>query len=340
MKTTFEKFLIYNLLENTNSDKYIVELNEDSIKKLIYEHCKISTVIPSPYYRGDRSLNSDYYLINSKKTVNQIYETGNYILAEFTSSDLWKKAGYPLKRSSLDMTTSLNTATMYGDPYVVIPFDNAKMVEVKFLLGNYITPRLSQETYDTKPSNICIDMSYLIPDMVITPNNVKEAISKIAEIYDNYTGEELDEELDGDILYGMEKHNMKFVDYMEYLFAPSNYNLITYNKNFKTTPNFDTVWTDSPVLLIKQSKYNKIYPSLSKGVDTVVDVDNNELIQFNGNKVIYNGRNTSAGKFINKYLRDTDISKTDIKMSNGVEYKGEHYSFEDFIMKFIKPILK
>jgi len=337
MKTTFENFLIYNLLENTNSDKYIVELNEDSIKELIDKHCKISTVIPSPFYRGDRSLNSDYYLINSKKTVNQIYETGNYILAEFASSDLWEKAGYPLKRSSLDMTTSFNTARMYGEPYVVIPFDNAKMVEVKFLLGNYITPTLSQETHDTKPSNLCIDMSYLISDMDITPNNIKEAISKIAEIYDDNN---TDEELDEDILNGMEKHNMKFVDYMEYLFAPSNYNLITYDDNFKLTSDFDTVWTDSPVLLIKQSKYNEIYSTLSKIIDDGDGDDDNELIQIYDNKVVYDGRNMSAGKFINKYLRKTDINKNDIQMGDNVKYNDEIYTYKAFIMKYIVPILK
>ena len=110
MKTTFENFLIYNVMENTSNDEYITKLNRETAIKMLKEHCTANNKITTTFYRGDKSLTDECYLINSKKTVNRLANGFNYIMTEFVSSDLWKTSNYPLKRNSVDMTTDKSLA--------------------------------------------------------------------------------------------------------------------------------------------------------------------------------------------------------------------------------------
>ena len=62
----FTDFLIYNLFESKD-EKYAIELDKTKFYELLDKHCKVFEEIHVPFYRGDPSLNGDYYLINSKR---------------------------------------------------------------------------------------------------------------------------------------------------------------------------------------------------------------------------------------------------------------------------------
>jgi hypothetical protein len=208
------------------------------------------------------------------------------------------------------------------------------MVEIKFLLGNYVTDLIKTEISEyASPSGICIDLLESIPYVKVTTTNVKDVIKQIADVYNRDDNNDNNDNIENTIKNGMRNHNMDFVEYMEYLFAPTNYKLLTYDDNFKMSNGFDTTWTDSPVLLVGKSAYNSFTQSTSTP-------PTNGSLWINGNTVMYKNITMRIGKFIMRNLRNAGIDKGDVKMSNDVEYNGEHYSFEEFINKYIVPILK
>ena len=332
MKTKYVDFLIYRLLESTQDDKYAIELNENRFNEILNDKCTVFKETHQVFYRGDHNLDKDYYLINSNKTVTRMMFDFNYLTTEFVSSDLWKEKGLPLKRNSLNLSCDPGTANVFGEPFIVIPFDYAQLVKVKFLFGNYITDRLKEEGFIVQPSNIATELKEVyLKNKEITIENAKDYIDELNNLFKDIKDKELVDyhKVGITIKNGMKKHNMSFIEYMEFLFAPENYDIELYDKKFKTNTAY-SYWTNSPVLLIKQSLYNNLLEE-NRRKETKESSGELKIID---KYVIYGGRQYKMGKFIMKNLPD-DINIQDIKMSDGIIYKGDKYSFKDFINKFI-----
>lgn len=336
------EFLIHGLLESAQDDNYSVEITENRVKEIIDSKCNIFKETQQVFYRGDFKMDKDCYLVNSNKTVTRMQFDFNYLTTEFVSSDLWKEKGLPLKKHSLNLSCSKDTTNVFGnEAYTVIPFDNAKLVRVKYLFGNYVTDRLKEEGFISQPSSIAEYLKMLLGNKTITLDNARECIKELDDIfktdldkYDDYYGK-----LGLTIKDGMKKHNMTFTEYMEYLFAPESYVIDIYDESFRTNHNY-SYWTNSPVLLLKNSVYDKIKSELvSETLKKSKEVNGKAGLKIIDDKyVIYNGGQIRVRKFIKNNLPD-NINIGDLQMGEYISYNGKTYTYEDFILTFIKPSL-
>jgi len=235
-----------------NSDKYIIGLNETEYKNILTKNCTTYLKNNIYFYRGDKQLDGDYYLINSKKTITQLKYNYNYIATEFVSSDLWKNKNLPLKKNSLNMSTDIKLSNTYGtNSYKVIPFDNAKIVCLPKEFGVCPNKILENELdLFEEPYALSVHLSIKSGYDNININNISNVIKKLENIYDNNIGDMDDK--DKQIIHYMNVHNMSFKEYMEYVFAPENYDIINYNNmTNQIINNYVAGYTDSPVLLVK-----------------------------------------------------------------------------------------
>jgi len=270
MITNFENFLLESsddIESIVNSSKYITELDKNMYFNIRNKYCKTYLKNRIHFYRGDKSLKGNYYLVNSEQTINQFKFDFNYITTEFISSDLWKSKDLPLKKNSLNMATSGGITSVFANSYYyVIPFDHAKIVCMPYLFGNFRT-KLFEEEFGNYYINGPSDMAMLLKDMSnfneITPNNIEEVIKKLENIFNNPKNLSQWKDRELVIVNNMKKHNMTFREYMEFLFAPENYDIFNYEDiNESTINKFATTeyskrgtyiaeYTDSPVLLVK-----------------------------------------------------------------------------------------
>jgi len=266
--TNFENFLLESsddIESIVNSGKYITELDKNMYFNIRNKYCKTYLKTRFHFYRGDKSLKGDYYFVNSEKTINQFQFHFNYLTTEFISSDLWKSKDLPLKKNSLNMATTGGITSVFADKYYyVIPFDHAKIVCMPKLFGNYNTKIFKDElNYTMGPSAFAeklVGFSGYKKKIDIT--NVEEVIQKLENIFDKPRNVSLWDDDMVVVLDNMKKHNMTFRKYMEFLFAPENYDIINYDDIESLKDKFDTrdswkdnkytaEYTNSPVLLVK-----------------------------------------------------------------------------------------
>lgn len=254
--------VIKKLLE-TSSKKYITKLDKTMYQNIRNKYCTTYDKNKVLFYRGDKSLNGDYYLINGKETKTKLQFPFNYITTEFVSSDLWKNKNYPLKKHSVNMTSDYNLTRNFAQTYyAVIPFDGAKFICMHRLFGNYVTDLFVEElgTKFNDPSDLARILEELI-EKDITLNNVNTIIKELENIFDDPVNRRNNKRY-GDkatlILNNMEKHNMKFRKYMEFIFAPENYDILDYSDmNQFTLLKYIAEYTDSYVLLAKMERLDE-----------------------------------------------------------------------------------
>ncbi len=237
-----------------SSTNYINEIDSGMIKSIIYYLCTEYRENNIIFYRGDANIKGDGFLINSNKTINQMMHSFNNITTEFISSELWKNKKYPLKKNSINITRDKGIANFFGydNIYNVIPLDSAKIVCLPNLFGNYNTDLFIKEFGGKfyNPSNLAEYLENLIDDNA-TPQNINNVIKKLSDIYDSNRV--------NDIIYkNMQKKNMSFIDYMEYIFSPDNYDVIEYkNLNSNNVKKYVNFYTNQKVLMLPSNKFLK-----------------------------------------------------------------------------------
>ena len=85
----------------------------------------LSKVNETPIYRGANMGNSPIYFGSTEGTIRKSANTQNYYTLIVDNHSNWKN--YPKRSQSFICTTSDRVALGYGDPYLVIPFDNANI---------------------------------------------------------------------------------------------------------------------------------------------------------------------------------------------------------------------
>lgn len=245
----------------TNKDKYITEIDETLFNNILNEKCEVYSDISKniKFYRGDRNLTGKYYILNAYNTIPkyQIQSAKMYPLTEFMSSHYWKEKNLPLKVSSSDIVSSIDITNMYGESYEVIPLDNPKIVCNSYLFGNTPPKRFIDEIEDT--NFISMFFERLFSDLWLERYDKKRIYDYIKIVANEYNTKQFNPYNDDDnyifyrdkILAGMEKHNMNFIEYMEYLFAPDGYEIYDYKNitNCKFKPIYG--YTNGTLLLRK-----------------------------------------------------------------------------------------
>lgn len=104
--------------------------NQDEIIKLIKEKCDIKNYL----YRGFEA-NDDYYIIDGSKGKRASKNTTNYYtqILDYIFKNDSKYKDYPLRSESIICSTSKNTASHYGETYVILPF---KGVDIGYIGSN------------------------------------------------------------------------------------------------------------------------------------------------------------------------------------------------------------
>jgi len=105
-------------------------ITEDKAISIIKNNClknfEILTFSPNKIYRGVLSFNDDYGIIDSNKGKPRKSAVSlNYMTLLMDNLPSWKK--FPLRSKSVICTTDLRQSNGYGNSYIIIPFDNAKV---------------------------------------------------------------------------------------------------------------------------------------------------------------------------------------------------------------------
>jgi len=252
------------LKEGTYLNKYKESISRDKFKELLDFNCKGFNFSDRVLIRGDKNLGDDFYYINPKfRKVNWNWTLMYPLHLEFLRSKLWDEL--PKKVESIDMLSpgggdglwsKRYIKGLYGDVYRVIPFDGAVFVKTEQLTGNY------NKILSNDIGNCCVRAKYLseiINSYVVFNKKYNEHTSDMKEISKNLNI--LFKDYDKVVNYNnriilktyqvLKDRNMSFIDYMEYAFSPDSYEILNYNEVMKGSKFF--VWTDSEVLLIKES---------------------------------------------------------------------------------------
>ena len=226
-------------------EDYINEIEPQMIRSIIHYFCtefKDNNIV---FYRGDRKIMGDGFLLNSHLTKTQLENKFNYISTEFVSSDLWKEKGYPLKKNSVNISKEHSVAYQFssGTIYNIIPLDGAKLVCLPKLFGNYTPEIFYKEGFNENIANFAMDLQD-DSGMFVNIDNVNEVINKLSNLYDNGR-------IKNDIYKRMKHHNMSFIDYMEYLFSPEHFTVKDYKDFDKNIMDkYVNFYTNQRVLMI------------------------------------------------------------------------------------------
>jgi hypothetical protein len=103
------------------------QLDKQEAFSLIDKHCKDAV---KAYFDGKRIYRGmhnkkDYLYIDPKKFVRKSKNNANYYTLINDNADCWK--GYPKRSQSIICSTSVNDVQSYGNPYIVFPYDGAKI---------------------------------------------------------------------------------------------------------------------------------------------------------------------------------------------------------------------
>ena len=252
-----------------NSDKYMIQLDKDMYQNIRDKYCKTFNKNGIKFFRGDKKpLEGDFYLLNGYNTKTKLQFPFNYITVEFVSSNQWSDKKLPIKKHSVNMSNKKSVTSIFGNTYAVIPFDNATLVCLPALWGNYSTDRFKKEFGDlfwAGPSNLAQFLErFLNSNEEFTYENSTEMVKRLVTKFNNITDEMInsmdkdDKNIINVIMNNMKTHNMLFREYMEYLFEPENYDIIKYeDMNTIDVQKYRAEYTNSRVLVVNMNKLNE-----------------------------------------------------------------------------------
>jgi hypothetical protein len=227
------------------------QLDEQEAFSLIDKHCKeaVKTYFDGiRIYRGARN-KKDYLYIDPKKFIRKSKDNDNYYTLINDNADCWK--GYPKRSQSIICTTSISDTLDYGEPYIVFPYDGAKIgVAPTFDYWSSFTDELNMNlnTFISRLKNVFKSLNLPLSD-----KSYKDMV-KSFKAFDEYMKTH---QLALDVhkmLPRMELYDGDLLKHFEQLMCPKNNNFELKTID-KLTDNGVEVWTDSKSILIsfKQS---------------------------------------------------------------------------------------
>lgn len=113
----------------TQEGKRTVPVDEDTFLNLYEKNCKLYDPEKMQIYRGNRLLDKDNAVFAfcdpSQSSPRPSKNTYSFTMWLMESMEEWKK--YPPRSKSLICSTGSNYASSYGDPFIIIPYDTAKI---------------------------------------------------------------------------------------------------------------------------------------------------------------------------------------------------------------------
>lgn len=269
----YKKFLLYESDKNSEQiQKTSISIDKQSLLNDIDNNCK-SYDFNNPkmiIYRGINS-SEPYLMISPSKSERRSSGAGvkNYYTFILDNSKAWSL--YPKRSRSVIGIQSEKYASMYGNIYVMLPFDNANfgscpkedlvfsfryLKERKFdaidfndLLGNFYESIYKKSLDNTSWQGLKNDLQKF--DDKSEQDMIKKKLDKIKVFFMK--------ELWNNFIY-QNKQNLSFIDYIgNIIFNPiqNGFKNFIWDKNTKIIPNKE-VWTDSNVFLIKEDFFKDI----------------------------------------------------------------------------------
>lgn len=273
------------------------EISKGEAVEVYKRKCKSHSTINRQIWRGtNAAFNSGVGVVRPKKSVRKTTgEKGNHHTVLLDNMENWSK--YPKRSRSVICTMDYNVANGYGTPYVVIPFDGAKIgvcpnddIWYSFRLGLEEVFGLSGMDGSLPSLNKSIDILYhvlksddpsgYLKSKKTSDNNfsnlkkeLKEITNNIKSVYQkmrNYGEDDviLSEEINFKIAFKVaekvKESSHSFYQLIQKALDPvlNNFNIKEYKKGFKTYNKESEVWTESPCLLIKGNYYDDFIAKL------------------------------------------------------------------------------
>lgn len=251
---------------------------ESDAKDSIRYNCKKS-VQSTPIYRGVKSFRDVFGFGNSEnqEELRMSANTANYYTLILDNSKKWSK--FPKRSKSFVCTTNIKTASFYGNPYLVIPFDGTP-------IG--ICPRGDiwesfDEISDLSIFNdiIGIAASVLNLDIKKMQKDYKYLLKSLDEIGKDYKEKtsnakwvKMQHEVP-DYLEKFEESNKKFSEYLIDLLSPARNNFKLVKAGNKIPINKE-IWFQGKAIFIKLEETNKIVSEYDEVWKWANDLENGD----------------------------------------------------------------
>jgi hypothetical protein len=256
---TFKQYLQESAIGDSPNYK-----NLDIIKAvdLLKEKCKGSLWMFEEnkfIYRGFRDVNYNYAEVDTAETERKSQNTKNYYTVILDNNPLCK--GFPKRSRSFICSTDYEKATRYGETYIVVPTDGAKIGIVGAEDIFTIRTKLFNKDDNHTDSFYTLNCNFEEMDM---PDNIDD-FKNVDKILKNPN--------DKDYLYWVKKFQKGFGFYINYnnflgdiwkAYSPKSTGFKNATgKTFKSKYIFNSeVWIEGEVILIKHEIYKKIKMAL------------------------------------------------------------------------------
>jgi len=247
----------FEFLNESRSQK----ITFDTVKNLIRENCQQwlhkNRGDQQAIFRGIKSDN-DFLKIDSSTEVRSSLDQKD-ISFYFPIIDRW--SGFPKRSQSIICSSNANIAKNFGTPYLVIPYDNAKLAICKTydIWHSYDYIRLSMLNYKIGSMIREFNRTIIKGDTEIFMVNSYEDIVKVSnwltlhnDDFLKYSKETQYYEISDKIIeYG------SLLKYLESELTPEN--LKCYIENYRKLTLLNTkceIWTDSKAILVEYTPFN------------------------------------------------------------------------------------
>lgn len=286
-----ENILSFKNFINENiklSDKYIKELTEDDFNEILNKYCKNFDPNDEIIFRGDSRLDKNFYFLNTKK--RKVKNLDNHDQYHLYFLDKW--VNLPIKSKSSDFVISGKSSTyasIYGNLYRFIPFDNATFVtNHKKLVGNY-NKKLEEDI------NIStFNLNSILHNIIINENKQNLSLSEKINFLNDYFDKK-DIGSMKSMVFATElklikkilnKRNISLYDYLTEVFSPKYYNIKNYDKLISEGD--DIFWTDSHGLMINYKFSKQFFNKPPERIEKEYTIDQlddilNQLKNIKGN---------------------------------------------------------
>lgn len=282
------KFITY-INEEVDYSTYSKSLNEDEFFHLYFENCKDFNPRMPLLERGQKTNTEIIYIDASKHEAKlQPQSLPMEIFMNVTkNSKRWNESGYPNKVNSLDVVSKNYGSSFFGSPYVVIPYDKAKFIVAKSLVGNRL-PHLDKifnkhsggnsvwinKLADIEPpSQIKIDTN----PIYFCENLIQDYYKYTKKRFDNKNVigclKELEPYIKGPIKDEMVKRKMGLVEFLDFCFDPveNGFEKCSYDDLYKKDGIF-FAWTTSELILVEKGYYNAMKNKLCVIYDKKINI--------------------------------------------------------------------
>jgi len=226
------------------------KLQIDRAVKLLNLHCKESlATIKSPLWRGMRNHSDAIVMIDPSTGERKSANTSNYYTQIMSNSPYME--GWPKRNRSLICSSSINGAGGYGNLYALFPFDGAKIAVCPSwdLWETRIKVPGTRISQITEINHFMQTLGFPTSWESMVKYSTTETLQRRMQWQNrSVTGEELLQQI------------CKALSP-----AKARFKLITIAEFAAKPPRDKECWTDSPVIAIRQTLYQKFLDAVNKG---------------------------------------------------------------------------